>query len=527
MTPERKIIETFFRIPSKEGLDVDFKLNDVQANLDNNSTLRNIIPKARQRGISTYIVARFLAKCLSIRNRRCVVVSHTGEATTKLFEKTHYILNNLRGGLTADLRRNSIHELYFTKTDSTFYIGTAGSEGVGVGDTITDLHCSEPALWKDAGPLLKGLFNAVPLNSGTIYIEGTGNGMGNWYHRQCMRAAEGNGLYKLHFYSWMDAGEYRMKLSEHEARILEGSLDEEERKLYDNKVLDLEQLAWRRAKLEEMDYDEHKFKEQYPITLTECFQGTGASFFHKVNYEKSGAWKLHPSIRHFWCVGGHPKASQHYLAGVDVGSGAGLDNTVLELFSIEEMRQVGEWCCNSMEPHIAAQAHAPILRAFNNAYTNVERNNHGILYIKELIDAKVYGHQNVHLSKPPRGSISTYGKIADYGTFTSGRLKPEIVGAFRRLVAKDILIHSDMLKSEMDSFVENPNTLQLEAQEGCLDDRVMASGIALYVLPRAAARVGLSRALDEQEQQKNPFQLEGILAGLDRQYEEQQGELSL
>lgn len=522
MTPERLIIETLFRIPNKNGIDVDFKLNDVQVSLDENRTLRNIIPKARQRGISTYIVALFLARCLSVRNRRCVVVSHTAPATQKLFEKTHYILKNLKGGVEPQLRRNSIHELYFEKTDSTFYIGTAGSEGVGVGDTITDLHCSEPALWDDPMPLLKGLFNAVPMDTGTIFIEGTGNGMGNWYHRQCMRASEGGGAYKLHFFSWTDAAEYRLKIGSDEGRVLAENLDDDDQKpfgnekaLFENGVLGIDQIAWRRAKIEEMDFDLHKFKEQYPLNLNECFQGAGASFFHQVKFELSAAWHKSPRFPNLMVLGDHPKPLQNYLAGADIGAGCNADNTVLQIFSIEEMRQVGEWVSNSMEPHIAAIKHAEILKYFNNAYVNAERNNHGILYIKELLDK--YDHRVIHLSKPPKGAILTYGKIADYGTFTSGRLKPEIVGALRRLVARDVTIHSPALKSEMDSFVENPTTLQLEAQDGCLDDRVLAAGMAMYVLPRAAARVGIARELEAQGD-PSPFQLEGILKGLETTY---------
>lgn len=510
MTPERFIIETMFRIPNKEGADVDFTLNDVQASLDENRTLRNIIPKARQRGISTYISALFLASCLHLRNRRCVVVSHSTDATTKLLDKVHYILRNLRGGVQAGLRFSSRNELYFEKTDSIFYMGTAGNSNVGVGDTITHLHCSEPALWSDPMPLLKGLFNAVP-TTGLVFIEGTGNGMGNWYHRQCMRAAEGTGLYKLHFFSWTDAAEYRLKVVSPGPFI--ESLDEEEKKLYDNKVLDLEQLLWRRTKIEEMDYDLKKFREQFPLSLEECFQGAGASFFNLINYQITGAWVRHPEFQHLHYVSGHPNPRQRYFAGVDIGSGAGMDNTVLEIFSLDEMRQVAEWVCNTMEPDRAAKAHVPILRWFNNPYINPERNNHGPLYIKELLVH--YEAEHVHMTRPPKNAILEYGKIYEYGTFTSARSRPEIIGALRKWAAKEIILHSPLLKAEMDSFVENENG-RLEAQQGCLDDRVMAASQALYVLPRAAVRAGIQRELESQA--PSPFQLEGILAGLEASY---------
>lgn len=518
MTPERLIIESMFRIPNKEGKDIDFILNDVQADLDTNRTLRNIIPKARQRGISTYITGLFLASCLSTRNRRCVVVSHSTDATAKLLGKAHYILRNLRDGVEASLRYDSRNELYFSETDSIFYVGTAGNANVGVGDTITHLHCSEPALWPNPVPLLKGLFNAVPTHTGTVFIEGTGNGMGNWYHRQCMRAADGAGQYKLHFYSWTDAEEYRTPVR-NPAAFLE-SLDEDEAKLYENKVLDLEQLQWRRDKIEEMDFDTRKFKEQYPLSLEECFQGAGASFFQKVNYTQSGQWRRREDVPHAYGLGGHPHPTQHYYAGVDVGAGAGQDNTVLEVFSVEENRQVFEWASNIYEPDRAAALHAAILKGFNNPYTNVERNNQGTLYIKELLNH--YPHTSVHMSKPPK-NINEYGKIYDYGTFTSQKSRPEIIGSLRKEIAQEVQIHSPLLKAEMDSFVENERG-KLEAQEGCLDDRVMAAAMATYVLPKVRARLGFQSAIADRGP-PSPFQLEGILADLEAQFERRQNEL--
>lgn len=520
MTPERFIIETFFRIPNKEGKDVDFKLNEVQAQLDSTRTLRNIIPKARQRGISTYVVALFLARCLSQRNRRCVIVSHTAEATTKLLDKAQYILRNLRGDLGPELRYSSRNELYFAKTDSILYLGTAGNENVGVGDTITDLHCSEPALWHDPQPLLKGLFNAVPTQSGTIFIEGTGHGMGNWYHRQCMRAAEGNSQYKLHFFSWTDAPEYRLKLDTEESHRVRLSLDSEEQRLVDGGILDFEQIAWRRMKLEEMDFDLKQFREQFPITLEECFQGTGSSFFSSILYDPGANWHKHPEIQHLEILRGHPHVSQDYFAGVDVGGGTGQDNTVLEIFSIQEARQVAEWVSNRHEPHVAAKLHAPILQLFNSAYINAERNNHGILYLKELLTH--YKQGCVHMSRPPTPGIKEYGKIADYGTFTSVKNKPLIIGGFRKAVAQDFTIHSTLLKAEMDSFVEDENG-HLGAQSGCMDDRVMASAMALWIYERAAARAGV-RLKAEKDRNIDPFSIDGILVELEQAYNRKEHE---
>ena len=74
-TPERLIIESMFKIADKDGNDVDFHLNEAQARVDARLTGRDIIPKARQQGVSSYYLARNLAKCISRRNERCVLIN--------------------------------------------------------------------------------------------------------------------------------------------------------------------------------------------------------------------------------------------------------------------------------------------------------------------------------------------------------------------------------------------------------------------------------------------------------------------
>jgi len=87
MTPEAVIIESMFRVVTKEGEDVDFILNDTQKILDENLTGRDLIPKARQEGVSTYFLARYTAACLRRRNVKAVIISHESESTQRLLTR--------------------------------------------------------------------------------------------------------------------------------------------------------------------------------------------------------------------------------------------------------------------------------------------------------------------------------------------------------------------------------------------------------------------------------------------------------
>ena len=138
---------------------------------------------------------------------------------------------------------SNMNEISFKKTNSVLYIGTAGNQDFAVGDTITNLHASECSRWQNPAQLLQGLFQAIP-PSGEIIIESTGHGVGNWFHKACLRAASGQG-FKLHFLPWNREPAYQKALSPEETLAfienLDPSLEEEE--LFSSGALTIPQLA--------------------------------------------------------------------------------------------------------------------------------------------------------------------------------------------------------------------------------------------------------------------------------------------
>lgn len=490
-TKERAIIENLFMIADKVGNDVPFIFNSIQEKLDTHFTGRDIIPKARQEGVSSYYLARFTAKCLHKRNTRAVVISHEEKATQRMLGKVHYFLQNLRGP-KAVIKHASRNEITFPKTDSMFYIGTAGARKFGRGDTITDLHCSEVAFWPDPKDLLGGLFQAVPMETGEIGIESTGNGKGNYYHRQVMRAKSGQSRYHLHFFNWQDFEEYCKKLSpEQEERIM-SSLDAhwDEPELVEKFGLSAGQIAFRREKLEEMDYDLGLFKQEYPMTLDECFQATGKSLFTKVNLVVTPDWLRED--RFFYRLKDHPIQGRFYAIGADVGAGVGKDNSTAQIVDLQSLEQVGEWVDNGIEPDLFGHKLNALGREFNNAFLTVESNNHGIVTLQSLRDG------NETLGVPAYPSHLLYRefrrkkvganeaeKLANLGFRTSSRTKPFMIGKLRKYLAEEIIIHSESLRDELNSFIET-ETGQLQAEEGCLDDRVIALAVAVVSIEKSA-----------------------------------------
>ncbi len=516
--PEQIIIETMFRIPDKEGRDVDFVLNREQRRFLESSSGKDIIAKARQLGFSMLILGLFLARCLIYRNRRCVIVSHSANATQKLLERIKYMIKHMKGA-EPDIKYSTQNFITFGKMDSSIYIGTAGNADFGVGDTITDLHCSEVSRWENPGPLLSGLFQAVSPN-GHIYVESTGRGTGNWFHRACMRAIAGQG-YKLHFVSWLDRDEYA--IHNEEEFLADEALEEPQ--VIASFGLTVPQLKWRRMKISELDGDIQQFKEQYPCTLDECFQATGNSFFSKIAFTHSDKWKKEDPWT--YRLRGHPMEGRFYAAGADPAGGVGQDAAVLEIFDIESGEQVLEYTNNRIEADRFAVKCSHYLEEFNDAFLNFERNNHGILFSAEII--KHYRKDRIAQTVSGRAKARAredkveLRKLAEWGTYTSDVSKNLMCGRFRGAMREGLVtIYSPLLQMECQTFVEDASG-RLGAEIGCHDDHIIASVFALSMFERmanVAERLykGVERH-NKKAKRNEIFSLEAIIEELGTRYD--------
>ena len=503
-TPEGFIVESMFPVMTKSGQLAPFKFNWAQRELDRNWATRNLIPKARQLGVSTFVLARWTAACLMHENINAVVVSHESNATQRLLQKVHFFLDNLRGPKPEVKKaRNRIE---FKKTGSTFFIGTAGSDNFGRGDTIHRLHCSEYAFWENGPSLLKGMLASIPVVGSEVAIESTGKGY-NDYAQRCFRARDQVGAvgatYACHFLNWLQDPTYAIQLSRAEEEAFMGSLDPE---LEEDKLVELltpAQLAFRRNKIiEEYDGDLTMFKQEYPITLDECFQASGNTVFWHVRYLQTTRWEKQGRGLHI--LRGHPDPNKTYILGVDVSGGVGGDNSVIQGFCLEDEEQVLEWVNNKLSPDALAYRVREYGQMLNNAYVVCENNNHGIVTLADL--QKIYPVERIHFGKHGRAK-DEMPTLMQAGERTTVQSKPLMVGRFRKAVASTMLIHSPDLRAEMETFVEDENG-KMGAQDGYHDDRVMACCVMMMGWNQAA--MFQSWSMPSVEQTQDPFSFERL-----------------
>jgi hypothetical protein len=232
----------------KHQVAIPFIPNGPQAQLLDTMTGRDIVLKARQMGFSAIILAMFATDFILEENSRSVVIAHENGATQRLFDRVKYFIKSFeeKTGAKIPLKYNSRSELVNSSNNATFYVGTAGSEAFGRGDTIFNLHGSEVAFWPNPETTLTGLLQAVT-QGGKVFLESTANGYGNYFHTLWDKAERKESAFSAHFYPYTDLAEYQVD-------------------------------GWKEAKMAEFA-DPRLFAQEFPETAEEAFLSSGSPFF--------------------------------------------------------------------------------------------------------------------------------------------------------------------------------------------------------------------------------------------------------
>jgi hypothetical protein len=263
------------KIRTKTGAVVPFKLNKAQLYAHEllekqkreTGKVRAIIVKARQQGFSTYIAGRFYHKTTYYKGIRTFILAHEMEASDNLFSMAKRYHEYMIPPLKPSTGISNAKELSFDRIESGYKVSTAGNKATGRSQTIQLFHGSEVAFWPNDREHAAGILQAVPNEPGTeVIFESTGNGMGNLFYEMAMQAQKGQGQYQLIFIPWFMTDEYRVVGADIE-------FTEEENEYAQAYNLNMEQVAWRRQKIEELG--EHRFKQEYPANVQEAFQASG------------------------------------------------------------------------------------------------------------------------------------------------------------------------------------------------------------------------------------------------------------
>ena len=232
--------------------------------------VREIVLKARQQGYSTVIAAIYFVNTINNPRTYTIVLAHDDFTSKKLLEVVKRFHDNLPEEKKKHLGLSNREELFWDDIDSRYEVATAGSFEAGRGLTPTNIHASEAAFWANAEKLVLGMFEGVPDGRGSIILESTANGIGNYFEEEWRKAMEQDSAYAPTFSPWFAHQEYRLELPDGFAA------SGEEEKLKVRFGLDDEQINWRRSKIKTQ---RKKFPQEYPATWQEAFLASGRPYF--------------------------------------------------------------------------------------------------------------------------------------------------------------------------------------------------------------------------------------------------------
>jgi hypothetical protein len=456
------LAEALLRIRDRSGRDVPLLPNRVQREYEQRRGARNIVLKARQMGISTWVTGRMFLKTITQPGTLTVQVAHTQEAAESIFRIVHRFVEHLpnrKWGAALRTSRSNVRQITFPALDSEYRVESAADSNAGRGLTITNLHCSEVARWKgDAAETLQGLRAAMP-PTGELVLESTPMGAGGCFWRE-WQEAPATGMVQ-HFYPWWWEPAYVGPA------VCETTLTDVERRLMKEHGLSHAQIGFRRQLIADF---RGLARQEYAEDANESFLSSGECVFDRDALDRCERQLRKPIAMRFgeqlqiWYP---PVMGRRYLVAADpAGGGTEGDFSAVQVIELETGMQCAE-LAGKIGGYELAMEIVRLAEEYNNALAVVERNNHGSGILAYL------------------GGVCRYPKIYEQsgqqGWLTSQMTRPLMVGKLAAALLGDPGIFSSRrLLKECRTFVRHRNG-KVAAQYGEHDDCVMAMAMGLSV----------------------------------------------
>lgn len=513
----------------------------IEDQLARTGRIRCLILKARQEGMSTFVAARIYRGCTLWGHRSGLVLADKRERAGIIFGIYERFDKNLPAPLKPPKQTGLRKQEMTWKTDSRISIETAGDPEAGRGYTVQYLHASEQAMWDHAEETWTAVMQAVPLDSGEVYVESTAKGVGNLFHRLWQQAEAGENDWLPIFLPWFAAEEYELPPTDQELEAIQNSSEEFERYAQDEGVpfegervfLRPGQLLWRRKKIaDDFAGDERLFRQEFPATADEAFIIAGNAFFDAYALEdlskhtEAPSWRGNIYLRQGgvdtrrdalgWLrVWEPPTRLGHYVIGVDTAMGRqisppkfergegrselwGRDYTSADVMRVCKFdEEGGVWVrCHElvasyhgrMDPEIAAKE----LRLLGMWYSSIDRlgggrpallaveRNHSSGQTILRILREELRYPTLFYNRRFNTRLRKPTEFLGWVTDVQSRM-PLLDGLAAAVREGDILLPSEGHIREMRTFVRD-NVVGADgtpqAQEGCHDDRVISLAIA-------------------------------------------------
>ena len=430
----------------QKGL-IPFKAYDYQQELleDFTDYRFNIILKARQLGISTITAAYIAWLMLFYRDKNILVVATKLQTATNLVKKVKAIIKHLPDWM----RITEIivdNRTSFELSNGSQIKGSSTSGDAGRSEALSLLVIDEAAHVDKLDELWTALYPTLSTGGRCIALS-TPNGVGNWFHQNCVESEAGTNDFYMTTLLW-DAHPDRDK-------------------------------KWFEKETKNMS------KRQIAQELECNFNVSGETVIHPDDIqwylEKTTAPEYRTGFdRNYWIWKQH-QPEKPYLIVADVARGDGKDNSAFHIFELETMEVVGEYVGKPTPDDFADMLYS-VAAEYNNPMVVIENNNIGYAVLKKLIDK---GYPNLYHSR--KGDHQYVDSLSAQwqsnvipGFTTSSKTRPLIVAKMEEFMRnKLIIINSNRLLSEMKTFIWNHGRPQ--AMRSYNDDLVMSFAIGCWV----------------------------------------------
>lgn len=217
--------------------------------------LRLIMLKARQWGGST-LVQMYMAwiQLVLKRNWNSLICGHLLQTSAAIKGMYTRALRNYPKHLTGDGERPKLKTFEGSRnvqqlsgSESLIITGTAQNQDAIRGYDVKMAHLTEVAFWPvstlhNPEDVIRSISGTVPLEPLTLLvIESTANGVGNFFHKEWIRAMAGQSDKQPVFVPWTEIAIYRQAVSD--VAKLVGELDNYEKRLWEDGCT-LEMINW-------------------------------------------------------------------------------------------------------------------------------------------------------------------------------------------------------------------------------------------------------------------------------------------
>ncbi len=167
------------RVRDRQGRMRSLRANPAQARFERGRGRENVVLKARQMGISTWVTGRFFLKTITQPGTLTLQVAHTRETAEALLGLARRMWEELPEALRKgplQLERSNTGQMVFGEIGSEIRVASASDGNAGRGLSVQNLHLSEVGRWHgDAAATMAGL-RAALAPGGEMVVESTPSG---------------------------------------------------------------------------------------------------------------------------------------------------------------------------------------------------------------------------------------------------------------------------------------------------------------------------------------------------------------